>query len=155
RGDLSQAAVIPGIRRQTQQGRITSPSAPGSTSHSETNARDGWETEVVGIMSTAKKRRGSTEIGLILRRGRQVGALLPARHKARLGFALLVIVAVSSCNTAIPLLLGRLVDGVHRGGEAGLFREALTWIALGTLGLLAGTYVVREALNVLRRYLVE
>jgi ATP-binding cassette subfamily B protein len=97
----------------------------------------------------------SAEVRLMLRRGRQVWRLVPAQHKWALGATLIVIGAVSACNTVLPLLLGSMVDGVQRGVEAetpaaSLYRKA-TWF----LFLIAGVYVIREALNVLRRYLAE
>jgi ATP-binding cassette subfamily B protein len=101
-------------------------------------------------------RKGfAAELRLILRRGRQVWRLVPARHKGALGIAALVIAGVSACNTAIPLFLGMLVDAAQRGVKQGLDAAALNRIALGFLILLAVAYVIREGLNVLRRYLVE
>src|SRR5215467_12311752 len=99
-----------------------------------------------------EKRKGITaESRLILRRGRQVWRLVPAQHKWALGVATVVIAAVSACNISISLLLGALLDGVQKGTERGLGRPALYRVALWFLGLLAAAYVVREALNVLRR----
>jgi ATP-binding cassette subfamily B protein len=95
------------------------------------------------------------EARLLLRRGRLVWRLVPAKYKASLGVAVLVIVGVGLCNTAVPLLLGALVDEAQRGSQAGLGSDALFRVVVEILALIAGVYVVREALNVLRRYLVE
>jgi ATP-binding cassette, subfamily B, bacterial len=95
------------------------------------------------------------EVRLILQRARQVWRLVPPQHKWALGAASVVIAGVSACNTAIPLLLGRLVDSVGTGAKDGVEHSALYNIALGSLALIAVVYVVREGLNVLRRYLVE
>ena len=95
------------------------------------------------------------ELRLILRRGREVWALIPAMHKGALGAAALVMACTSACNTALPLLLGRLVDGVKSGADRGLPAAAIYQYAVWILLLLAGVYLAREALNVLRRYLVE
>ena len=95
------------------------------------------------------------EIRLILRRGREVWALIPRRHKWALGAAVLVMSCTSACNTAMPLLLGRLVDGVKNGLDQKLGADAMYRFAAWILLILIGVYVVREALNVLRRYLVE
>ncbi|HVS34907.1 MAG TPA: ABC transporter transmembrane domain-containing protein, partial [Gemmataceae bacterium] len=95
------------------------------------------------------------EVRRILFRGRQVWRLTPAHHKWALGAASVVTFGVGLCNTAIPLLLGRLVDGVQNGLQQGYGHAALYGVALGVLGLIAGAYVMREGLNVLRRYLVE
>ena len=67
---------------------------------------------------------------------------------------MLVIATVSACNIAVSLLLA-LLDGVQKGTEQGLGRTDLYRVALRFLGLLAAAYVIREVLNVLRRYLVE
>jgi ATP-binding cassette subfamily B protein len=53
------------------------------------------------------------------------------------------------------LLLGRLIDQVHRGLGQGLGRDDLVGLAASHLGLMAGAYLAREALHVLRRYLVN
>ena len=107
-------------------------------------------------MSTHPPKKGfGAELRLILRRGRQVWRLVPPQYKWALGAATLVIAAVSACNITISLLLGMLLDGVQRGTNQGLSHGALYRVAAWFLGLLAAAYVVREALNVLRRYLVE
>jgi ATP-binding cassette subfamily B protein len=106
-------------------------------------------------MSQAQSRGLGAELRQILRRGRQVWRLVPRRHKMALGVAALVMALTSACNTALPLLLGRLVDGVKSGTEQGLNHAALYRLAAWFLGLIAVAYVVREGLNVLRRYLVE
>jgi ATP-binding cassette subfamily B protein len=95
------------------------------------------------------------ELRLMLRRGAQVWRLVPRRHKWALGGATLVMALTSLCSTAMPLLIGRLVDDVQQGIEhhqdhQGLY-EAAGWI----LGLIAVAYLLREGLNILRRYLVE
>jgi ATP-binding cassette subfamily B protein len=91
----------------------------------------------------------------MLRRGRQVWNLIPRTHKAAFGVAILVMACISACNTAMPLLLGRLVDGVKTGEDQHLSAGAMYAYAFWVLLLLAGVYVAREALNVLRRYLIE
>jgi ATP-binding cassette subfamily B protein len=61
----------------------------------------------------------------------------------------------SASSTAMPLLLGRMVDDVQRGTGEGLSREAVVGTAAWFLGLIALLYLLRESLSVLRRYLVE
>lgn len=95
------------------------------------------------------------EFRLILRRARQTWRLVPARHKLALGGAAGVMALTSAAGTAIPLLLGRLVDRVKGGTEQGIGRDALYRVAALYLGLIAGAYLLRELLHVLRRYLVE
>jgi ATP-binding cassette subfamily B protein len=92
---------------------------------------------------------------LLLQRGRQVWRLVPRQHKLALGLAGLVMALTSACSTAMPLLLGRMVDGVQVGTEQHWPAGPLYRLAALYLGLLAATYLAREALNVLRRYLVE
>lgn len=95
------------------------------------------------------------EAGLIFANGRKVWQLIPAHHKLALGSATLIMALVSACNTAFPLLLGQLLDEVKSGVDRQLTPEHLYWIAGGFLGALAGVFLLRELLQVLRRYLVE
>jgi ATP-binding cassette subfamily B protein len=95
------------------------------------------------------------EVRLILQRGRQVWHLVPKRFKWALGVAALVMAVTSVCNTAMALLLGPLVRDVQYGSAHGWTRHAILWTAVWFLGLIAGLYVIREALNVLRRFLVN
>jgi ATP-binding cassette subfamily B protein len=95
------------------------------------------------------------ELGVILKRARQVWRLIPHRHKVAFGAAALLMVLTSACNTALPLLLGRLVDDVQRGTEQRLSHAAMYQTAGLVLALVAGAYLLREGLQVARRYLVE
>ena len=52
-----------------------------------------------------------------------VWRLVPSRHKAAFGFAALLMAINAACNTAIPLLLGRLVDGVKTQTDQGVLRK--------------------------------
>jgi len=67
----------------------------------------------------------------------------------------LIMAVTAACNTAIPLLLGTLVDGVKTGSEQNLASDALFQRAAFYLSLIAVSYLFREALQVVRRYLVE
>src|SRR5436305_400258 len=95
------------------------------------------------------------ELRMIVRRGRHVWRLVPHRHRFALGGATLLIGVTSLTNTAIPLLLGRLFDGLRVDLARGLGAQAVYRGAIGILGLIGGVYLVREAVNVARRYLVE
>src|SRR5215208_40149 len=94
------------------------------------------------------------EARLILGYGVRVWRLIPRRHKLALGGASLLMAAVSACNTALPLLLGDLVEKV---------RESVDWDGVGFFPRAAGTYLLliastdvgRELLQAARRYLVE
>jgi ATP-binding cassette subfamily B protein len=95
------------------------------------------------------------ELRLIGQRGQQVWRIVPWPQRLPLVGAVLLMGAASAANTAIPLYLGRLVDSVNPESHLGLTQGALTRVAAGYLAIIGGAYVVREALNVLRRYLVE
>jgi ATP-binding cassette subfamily B protein len=95
------------------------------------------------------------ELRLMAKRARQSWRLVPRRHQLALGGAALVMVLTSACNTALPVLLGRLIDRVNQGTAEGLSHEALYRIAAWFLAWVGGAFLLREGLNVLRRYLVE
>lgn len=99
-------------------------------------------------MSSYQPLKGfGPELRLILSRGQQVWRLVPIKHKLGLGGAGGIMAAVSLCNIAVALLLGKLVDAVTAT------RPYL--VAAEILGLIAAAYVLRESLNVVRRYQVE
>jgi ATP-binding cassette subfamily B protein len=96
------------------------------------------------------------ELRLILRRAAQVWKLVPREHKKALALAALVMALTSASNTAVALLLGSLVDGVtERTGQEVMDLSGVYEHAAIFLGLIAAAYVLREGLNVLRRYLVQ
>ena len=89
-------------------------------------------------MSTHSPSKGIVaEIRLIVRRARQVWRLVPMRHKMGLAFAGAIMAAVSLCNTALPLLLGKLVDAVKPTG-ADTPKAGGYLIAIEILGLIGG-----------------
>lgn len=96
----------------------------------------------------------AAEMGQLLRRGREVWRLVPRRHKWALAGAAVVMACTSACGTALALFLGQLVDGVQRGTLEGQPRQTLYHRAAWFLGLIGAAYLLREILNVLRRYLV-
>ena len=61
----------------------------------------------------------------------------------------------SAGNTAIAVFLGKLVDSVDPAGHQGLTQRRGPGSAIFFLGLIGASYVVRESMNVLRRYMVE
>jgi ATP-binding cassette subfamily B protein len=95
------------------------------------------------------------ELSVIRKRARQVWRLVPRQHKWALGGASVVMALTSACNISIPLMLGHLVDGVKRGTELGWDAPALYRTAAFSLGIIAAIYLVRELLQIVRRYLVE
>ena len=95
------------------------------------------------------------EFRQIGRRGRQVWQLVPWRHRWALGGALLIVSLASAGNTAVAILLGELVKSLDPKNTQGLTPGAIMKGAGVYLGLLGLAYLVRESMNVLRRYLVE
>jgi ATP-binding cassette subfamily B protein len=95
------------------------------------------------------------ELRLILKRARQVWHLVPRKHKWSLGAAVLVMTVTAACNTGIALFMGSLVDGVKQGGQDQLAPSEIYRLAAIYLALISAAYVLREGLNVARRYLVE
>jgi ATP-binding cassette subfamily B protein len=95
------------------------------------------------------------EMRLIGLRAVQVWHLVPRRHKSALIGSAVLMTITSACATAIALLLGRLVEGIKTGLEQQLPRQMVAEAAGLTLALLAGTYLVREFLHVIRRLLAE
>ena len=95
------------------------------------------------------------ELRQIGKRGRQVWQLVPWRHRWALGGALLIVSLASAGNSAVAVLLGNLVDAVDPKNTHDLTPGAIMKKASVYLGLLGLAYLVRESMNVLRRYLVE
>ncbi len=94
------------------------------------------------------------ELLLIFSRARDMWKLVPRRQKLTLGAAVFIIALGGVSNTAIPLLMGKLVDTVKTvSDDAG--RVAIMRALAVYLGLIGGAYLLREAMQVGRRYLVE
>ncbi|HEX4000787.1 MAG TPA: ABC transporter ATP-binding protein [Pirellulales bacterium] len=94
------------------------------------------------------------EMRTILKQGKQVWKLVRRKYRMALIGAALVMAICSTCNTAVPLLLGRLVDKVQAYINRTIGRHDVLMLAAWYLGFMAGAYMLREALNVARRYLV-
>lgn len=94
------------------------------------------------------------ELEFILRQAGAVWKLIPHVHRRSLLAASGMMALSSLCSTTIPLLIGKLIDGVQEGANAGASSDFLG-IAGRYLGLIACALLAREALNVARRYLVE
>ncbi len=95
------------------------------------------------------------ELRQIGRRGRQVWRLVPWRHRWALAGALIIVSLASFGNTAVAVLMGKLVDSVDVARSQGLTPATIMSRASFYLGLLGLAYLLRESMNVLRRYLVE
>ena len=109
-------------------------------------------------MSLDQKRKAGgfwRELRVIVRRSREAWGLGAWPQKLALGAAFVVMSVSSAANTAIPLFLGKLVESVNPESHRGLRPEDLTRTAAAYLAAIGCAYLVREAFNVLRRYLVE
>ncbi len=96
------------------------------------------------------------EVREIARRGSDVWKLVPPGQKRALLGASLVMAASAKASTSIPVILKDLFDKLDYGrNRGGLDRADLIRLSLISLGLIGLAYLVREAMNVLRRYLVE
>ena len=100
------------------------------------------------------------EIVNIARNGREMWRLIPLRQRWTLAAAVGLMILGGTANTAIPLILGRLVDTVRESGaadegipaaNAGAFYHSVAWV----LFFIGVAYVLREAVQVARRFLVE
>lgn len=103
------------------------------------------------------------ELITIFQRARQIWNLIPVRQRWTLCFAIVLMALAGVSNTAIPLLLGKLVDAVeatpvdplsdrtHPGSVTGV----LVTKAMMYLGLIGLAYVLREAMRIVRQFLVE
>ncbi len=95
----------------------------------------------------------SKEILVILGRAKDLWGLIPKRPRWTLAFAALLMAFGGAANTAIPLLLGRLVNAVRH--VEGVDTKAILESVAYTLLLIGIAYLVREVLQVGRRVLVE
>src|SRR5690349_16327249 len=104
--------------------------------------------------STDKPQGLRGELGLAWRRGRQVWQLVSFRDKMSLRGAGLVMAVVAACTALNKKLLGRLVDVVP-----GISPDAGPWDFYATaalyLGGIAALFVLAEALQVVRKYIVQ
>ncbi len=103
------------------------------------------------------------ELAAIMLRVRDMWRLIPARLKVTLGVALVIMSLGGAANTMIPLSLGKLVDSVNHAPvpmqESAAIGDQASKHVLRTvavyLALIGGMYLLRETLQVGRRYLVE
>jgi ATP-binding cassette subfamily B protein len=102
-----------------------------------------------------RKEGFGREFRLILERAGQVWRLVPRPYKCSLAIAALIMALTSACNTALPLLLGKMVDAVQHDLSQSLPSSAVYRMAAVYLVLIGVAYLLREGLQVVRRYLVE
>ncbi len=103
----------------------------------------------------AASHTAARELRSILWRSLEVWRLIRWRERFSLCVALVVMCFASGANTTIALCLGRLVDVVNPGTLSAPTRDSLTRAAAVYLAVIGACYLAREALNVLRRFLVE
>src|SRR5262245_32303554 len=95
------------------------------------------------------------ELQMVVRRAIQVWWMVPRRNRWALGGAAFLMTMASAIATCVPLLLGRLVDGIKAGTDQRLSNEELVRFATVYLLGIAGLVLLRELLHVFRRFLVE
>src|SRR5262245_35577443 len=101
-------------------------------------------------------------LGNFFRELRQLGhsavlvkRMVPRRHKTVLLAAGVVMVLTSLVAMALPILLGQLVDAVQRGHQEGLSGDDMFRLAGSFLLGIAAVVLLRELLQLARRFLVE
>src|SRR5262245_37031127 len=94
------------------------------------------------------------ELQLVVRRAVRVWWMVPRRHRWALVGAAVLMTMASAIATCVPLLLGRLVDGIKAGTDQRLSNEELFRFATTFLLAIAGLVLLREVLHVFRRFLV-
>jgi ATP-binding cassette subfamily B protein len=95
------------------------------------------------------------ELRLLLLTALQVRRMVPRRYLWALGTAAGVMVLTSLVATALPILLGGLVDQVQKGHASGARGDVMFRAVTFYLGCIAGVVLLREGLNLIRRFLVE
>jgi ATP-binding cassette, subfamily B, bacterial len=99
--------------------------------------------------------RFGREVRELLLTARQVWRTIARRHRWALLGAVSVMALGAIANTALPLLSGKLVDRVSTGVTNDEPRDAIIAGAATLLAFVAGLVLLREFLQVFRRYLVE
>jgi ATP-binding cassette, subfamily B, bacterial len=90
------------------------------------------------------------ELRRIFHMAARVWRTLSRRDHTALVIATVIMIATGLLTSVPPLVLGYLVDAVMRLGTGNVFH-----VAIPLIGLMIAAIVVREALQVLRKYLVE
>jgi ATP-binding cassette subfamily B protein len=99
--------------------------------------------------------RFRTEVRELVRTARRSWQMLTRPHRYALLAAVAVMALGGAASTALPLLSGRLVDRVAAGLQAGESQATVLEAVAYVLGAIAALVLIRELLQVLRRYLVE
>lgn len=99
--------------------------------------------------------RFGTEVRELFVTARKTWRMLSKSHRAALLGAVVVMAVGGVAATALPLLSGRLVDRVATGLQTGEPKAVVLEAVAYLLGAIAILVMLRELLQVLRRYLVE
>ena len=97
----------------------------------------------------------ASELTSILRCVTRMWGLLNLSQRCALSAAVTCMFLGGTANTAIPLLVGSLVDSAQAAATHANAAETLRPTIAWYLALIAAAYVLREALQLARRYLVE
>ncbi len=97
----------------------------------------------------------TAELKLLARRATQVWPFVAVEDRLTLGAAALIMAVTSAANTGVAILLGQLMDRIHTGVRDQYTYSQMYWATGWILGMLAAIYLLREALNVARRSIVE
>jgi ATP-binding cassette subfamily B protein len=100
-------------------------------------------------------RRFRQELRELALTARHVWRMVPRVQRWSLVGAVLVMSLGGAANTALPLLSGRIVDRVTTGVTAGEPRAVILRVVAELLVAVACLVLIRELLQVLRRFLVE
>lgn len=106
-------------------------------------------------MDTIAEHGVISELRVIAGRAIRVMKLVTTRRKIALGIATLLMTLTSAGNTAVALLLGGLIDRIQVGLDQDQSARTLYASAFRVLATIASIYLIREIINVYRRYLVE
>jgi ATP-binding cassette subfamily B protein len=96
-----------------------------------------------------------SELRLLVHSALKVRSMVPRRFQLALGTAGGLMVLTSLVAIALPLLLGKLVDSVQAANSGGVSGRAMIAMASYYLAGIAAVVLLREALNLVRRFLVE
>src|SRR4051794_36867861 len=96
-----------------------------------------------------------TEVRLIAAHARRVWGLISGRDRLALIVALGMMTAMSVCNTVFPILQGKMLDSIQESTSNQEPANVVYRTAALYLALIAGVFLIREAIQVVRAYIVE
>jgi ATP-binding cassette subfamily B protein len=105
------------------------------------------------VPSPADQRSVFNNLGGVWAQRGVVWRLVPKKDKLRFITAIVIMAFVALVETGIALLLGSLFNRVLQ--LTGQSTQTLITFAVTSLGVLAGAYLLKEALNLVRRRLVQ